>query len=134
VNDVARILVGAILGAAVVWGCVTLWGLFSVWFSPWSVEWWRHHVQVALIGREILAVVPCVVGLGLAFRKLYRSRPVLSALASMAVALPVAYADVFSTPDLIGPLIRLTWGVLLSFLVGPALIVYVGGAVRSNNR
>jgi hypothetical protein len=134
VNNVARLALGAILGAAVLWACISLWGLLAVWISPWSIAWWRHHPRIVTIGREVLAVAPGVGALGLCFGRLYRWRPVVSALISMSIAIPVIYSDALRTPELMGPALRLTWGFSLSFFVGPALIVYLLPVVRSNNR
>ena len=134
VSQPTRLLLGTFAGVVVLWASATfnvalyLWSLSAV---PW---WWEHHFRLVSVASETLVVVPCVVGLGLMFGRLYRSRPVLCAFASMALALLVPFAETLRTPERVGPTIRLTWEFFLPFLIGPALIVYLARYARSDKR
>jgi F0F1-type ATP synthase assembly protein I len=129
----AGVLLGAVIGFVFVWVAVTFYGLLAVW-SPYSIGWWKHHIRAVMIGSQLLAVIPCVVILGLLLNRLYKTRPVLSAATSMSVVILAIYADTLWTPDLVGPTIRLTWNLFLPFLIGPPLVVYLMRTVRSNSR
>src|SRR5215469_8927630 len=102
------VLVGAVLGTLVLWFSVYFYGLLAVW-SPWSVEWWKHHFAVVSATSKALAFVPGIVVLGVIFATLFRTRAVLWALVAMLITLVVAYAGTFSTPELIVPTLRTTW-------------------------
>jgi hypothetical protein len=127
------VLIGAALGTLVLWFSVYLYGLLAVW-SPWSVEWWKHHFALVSATSKALAFIPGIVVLGAVFAKLFRTRAVLWSLVAMLITLLVAYADTFLTPELIGPTLRTTWGLFAPFLIGPPLIVYLLRRLRSNNR
>ena len=126
-------MLGVFLGTAVLWASVTLYGLLAAW-APWPVEWWRHHPQAVFLGSKVIALTPGVFILGFLLDKLFKVRPVLNAVVSMALTLLVACADTFRTPELIGPMIRLTWPLDVTFLVGPPFVVYLLNEMRSNKR
>jgi hypothetical protein len=134
VNQPTRLLLGTFAGVVVLWASSTFDVALYLWLLSAMPWWWEHHLRLVSVASEMLAVVPCVVGLGLMFGRVYSSRPVLCALASMALALLVAFAETLRTPERVGPTIRLTWEFFLPFLVGPALIVYLARFVRSNRR
>jgi len=75
-----RVLVGAVLGWVIVCASVAL-GLLVAVRSPFPKGWWILHMPMLVTGSEILASLPCVVILGFLMSKLYRVRPVVSALA-----------------------------------------------------
>lgn len=129
----ARVLLGAVLGSVFVRFSITVLGLLAVW-SPYSIGWWKHHARAVMLGSKLLAVIPCVVLLGLLLDRLYKARPVLSASISMSVVLLAIYANAMRTPELLGSAIRTTWDLFLPFLVGPPLVVYLMRVARSNKR
>ena len=103
-------------------------------WSPYSIGWWKHHARAVMLGSKLLAVIPCVVLLGLLLDRLYKARPVLSASISMSVVLLAIYANAMQTPELLGSAIRTTWDLFLPFLVGPPLVVHLMRVARSNKR
>jgi hypothetical protein len=129
----AGVLLGAVLGFVFIWLAVTFYGLLAVW-SPYSMGWWKHHIRAVMIGSQLLAVIPCVVLLGLLLNRVYKARPVLCSAMSMSVVLLAIYADTLWTPDLVGPTIRLTWNLFLPFLIGPPLVVFLMRTARTNSR
>jgi hypothetical protein len=128
-----RVLFAAIVGTLVLWASLYLLGLLAVW-SPWPNPWWAHRYTVVAITSKAVAFLPCVALLGILFAKLFPTRPVLYALVTMTLVLVVAYADTLVHPELVGPTLRLTWEMLVVFLLGPPVVVYVLGSLRSNNR
>jgi hypothetical protein len=128
-----RVLLGAVVGTLVLWAALYLLGLLAVW-SPWPDPWWAHRYTVVAITSKAIAFLPCVALLGLFFAKLFPSRPALYAMVTMTLVLVVACADTLLHPELIGATLRLTWEMLVVFLLGPPIVVYLLGSLRSNNR
>jgi len=128
-----RVLLGAVLGTLVLWLSVSAYGLLAVW-SPWSVEWWKHHYEVVSVTSKALAFAPGLIILGVIFASLFKARAVLWSLVAMLLVLLVAYADTLLHPEQIGPTLRITWSLFVPFLIGPPLIVYFVSRLRSNNR
>jgi hypothetical protein len=125
-----RILVGAVLGWVVIVASVALLGILAVW-SPFPKTWWMHHMTVVMIGSELLAAVPLVVALGFLMSRLYRVRPVASALASMTLALLASSAGAFTDPEALSS----SWRFFVPFLLVPPLVVhFLVHHLRSNNR
>jgi hypothetical protein len=132
-KTVFLVLVGAALGFLVLEVSVYLYALLPVW-SLFSVEWLKHHVALILAATKAVAFLPGIFLLGVLFAKLFRTRAVLWALVANLIALLVAFANTFLTPALIIPTLRLTWDLFAPFLIGPPLIVYFLGRLRSNKR
>jgi len=117
----------------VLWAALYLYGLLAVWLLSPDL-WWTHRYSIVSLTSKALAFLPCIFVLGFVFRKLFRTRPVLFAVVTMLLVLLVAYADMFRNPELIAPTLRLSWDLLVSFIVGPPLVVYFMSQMRSNNR
>jgi hypothetical protein len=126
-----RVLVGALVGTAVLWTAAYLYGLLAVW-TLWPDPWWAHRYSAVSMMSKALAFLPGVFLLGFIFTRLFRTRPVLFAAVTMSLVLLVAYADMFRNPALMAPMLRLTWEMLVSFLLGPPLVVYLMSQLRNN--
>ena len=128
-----RILLGGLIVFAFVWTSILLLSLLAIW-SPWPRDWWAHHPYWVFHGSQALVLVPSVIALGLLLSKLYRRHAVLSALASVTLALLVAFADSLTDPKALMVLVRETWTDFAPFLFGPPLVVALVEHLRSNNR
>jgi hypothetical protein len=125
-----RVLVGAVLGWVVVCASVALLGLLAVW-SPFPKGWWMHHMSVVMTDSEILALLPCIVLLGFLMSKLYRVRPVVSAFASLVIALLATSASPSADLETLRSSLRF----FAPFLLGTPLVVFLlTQHLRSNNR
>jgi len=128
-----RLLLGGLLGTAVLWASLYLYGLLAVW-SLFPNPWWAHRYTAVAITSKALAFIPCVIALGFIFSKLFPTRATLYSAVTMTLVFLVAYSDTLLHPETIGPTLRLTWEMLVVFLFGPVLVVYVLRSSRSNNR
>jgi hypothetical protein len=128
-----HILLGAVLGTLLLWVSVYFYGLLAGW-SPWSTWWWAHHPTLVSGTSKVLAFAPFVIVLGVVFSRLFRARPILSALIAMTIVMVIAYADALRSPQLLTASLRTTWQMFAPFLVGPPLVVYLLGRLRSNQR
>src|ERR1700753_1122018 len=86
-----RIILAAVLGV-LAW--VVMFFLFSflvVW-SAWPHSLRVQHPDVVLNTSRILAITPCVIGLGVACSRLFRTQQTLHSIAAMTIALVVVSA------------------------------------------
>jgi hypothetical protein len=117
------------LASVLLWGAVALYGVLAVW-SPWPTTWWAHHVRWVTLGSQLIVLVPCILGLGLALFALYKQHAVLSAAVSMGIAFVVAFASSVTDPESLGS----GWAFFAPYFIGPPFMVYILGRLRSNNR
>ena len=128
-----RVLLGALIGTAVLWASLYLYGLMAVW-SPFPNPWWAHRYTVVAITSKAIAFIPCVIVLGFIFIRLFPTRSAFYSAVTMTLVLLFAYSDALRHPEQLGPTLRLTWEMLVVFLLGPAMVVYVLRSLRSNHR
>ena len=128
-SDFVRILCGAVIAYAFVWAAHLPIGLLAIW-SPFPHSWWVDHPRWIIFGSEALITVPGVIGLGFFLSKLYKRRALVSAFASVTVAVLLAYSDFFTDWNVFAD----TWRFSAPWLVGPPLATAVFDRLRSNNR
>jgi hypothetical protein len=121
-----QILAGTLLALVLMWAATLIYGLLQFW-SLGHPLWWKFSPSLVDTASEIAAFGPCLLLLGFLLTKLYRGFSVTSAFASMAIALLLTVADSLDEPQLILSMVRLTWPMLLTFLVGPPTIVFALG-------
>ena len=129
VSAFVRILCGALIAYAFVWAAQFPIGLLAIW-SPFPHSWWVDYPRWIILGSEALITVPGVIGLGFLLSKLYKRGALVSAFASVTLAVLLAYSDFFTDLKVLAD----TWQFSTPWLVGPPLATAVFDRLRSNNR
>ena len=117
-----RVILGALVG--VLGWALAFFVSGALTVAPiWPHTFRKHHF--ALIGplSQIVVVIPCVVVLGILFRRMFGSHRTSCAIAAMAVAL---LAESLATMFPPGSVVF----VVLPFLLGPAAVASLPGGTR----
>ena len=95
---------------------------------------WKYHPILVTVGFEALAFLPFVVLIGYLLSRLHARRPIADSLGSVGLATAIFLNGPLTDPKTLMPTLRLTWEVILLFLVGPILVVAASRARPSNYR
>jgi hypothetical protein len=124
-KTVLRVLLGAILGI-VAWVVSFFLTVFLIGLSGRSTLLRTQYHDIVPDAIKTLVVIPCVVALGIIFRRTFHSQRTLCALAAMGLALVAESAAIVFPPG--------SWGlVVVPFLFGPALVAYLLDRFRSGS-
>lgn len=121
-----RVLLGTLLGI-LAWVIAFVVTAVLIMLPTWSTSMKAHHPDMIVITSKILVIIPCVVSLGAAFRKIFPSHRTLCAAVAMGLALIAESAAIRFPPGS-------WWLVVLPFLFGPAAVAYLLDLFRSNSR